>query len=92
MDTRESFSSLIYAEQEHRAEQELSEFICAVMQTFGAEFAGLSEQDWLDESDLMGSPPVSIKRNWHAVTIAASARLANRMSASLNQKLSAKTG
>jgi hypothetical protein len=45
----------------------------------GLEEAELSAGDWLEESELMDSPPRSEDRNWAAVTIAASARLANRV-------------
>jgi hypothetical protein len=65
--------------QMHIAERELSAFIRAVTQLFGSEEARLSAEDWLDESELMDSPPLSTSRNWRAVTIAASARLANRL-------------
>lgn len=80
MNGHDSFSNLIYIEQEHREEQELSAFTCEVREQFGPEQAMLSEKDWLDESELMDSPPLSTGRNWRAVTIAASARLDNRLS------------
>ena len=73
------FSDPIYEEQTHLAERELSSFIAAVTKLFGLEQAKLSAEDWLDESELMDSPPRSENRNWRAVTIAASARLANRV-------------
>jgi hypothetical protein len=80
MSTKEPFSDSIYEEQAHIAERELSAFLSAVTQLYGPEQAGLSEKDWLDESELMDSPPLSTTRDWRAVTIAASARLANRVS------------
>jgi hypothetical protein len=73
------FSESVYEEQAHLAERELFSFIAGVSQLYGAEQARLSVEDWLDESDLIDSPPRSEARNWHAVTIAASARLAKRM-------------
>jgi hypothetical protein len=76
MNEHESFSDSIYEEQTHLAERELSSFIAAVTELYGPEQARLSEKDWLDESELMDSPPVSTSREWRAVTIAASARLA----------------
>ena len=76
---REQFCSSADADQMHIAERELSAFIRAVTELFGAEEAKLSAEDWLDESELMDSPPLSTSRNWRAVTIAASARLANRL-------------
>ena len=63
----------------HTAERELSAFIHAVAQLFGSKEAKLSAEDWLDESESMGSQPLSTSRNWRAVTVAASARLANRL-------------
>ena len=79
MNDSKSFSDLIYEEQAHLAEHELSSFIAAVNASYGPEQAKLSAQDWLDESYLIDSPPRSEVRNWRAVTIAASARLANRI-------------
>lgn len=77
----EPFSNLIYEEQTHLAERELSAFICAVTKLYGPKQARFSAEDWLEESELMDSPPRSEDRNWRAVTIAASARLANRVNA-----------
>jgi hypothetical protein len=81
MNEHDSFSDSIYEEQTHLAERELSSFIAAVTKLYGPEQARLSAEDWLDESDLMDSPPRSEARTWRAVTIAASARLANRVNA-----------
>ena len=82
MSTEEPFSDSIYEEQTHLAERELSSFIAAVTGLYGPEQARLSAEDWLDESELMDSPPRSEVRNWRSVTIAASARLASRVGAS----------
>jgi len=79
MNSKEQFCNSTYAEQTHFAEHELCAFIGAVTQLFGPEEAKLSAEDWLDESELMDSPPLSTSRDWRAVTIAASARLANRL-------------
>lgn len=81
MNTKESFSNSLYKEQAYLAERELSSFIAAVTGLYGPEQARLSEKDWLDESELMDSPPLSTNRQWRAVTIAASARLAHRLNA-----------
>lgn len=78
MNGHESFSDSIYEEQTHLAETELSCFIAEVTKLYGPERGKLSAEDWLDESELMDSAPRSEARNWCAVTIAASARLANR--------------
>ena len=79
MSEHESFSSSIYEEQTELAERELSAFISAVAKLYGPEQARLSAEDWLDKSEVMDSPPRSEARNWRAVTVAASARLANRL-------------
>lgn len=73
------FSDLLYEEQTHLAESELSSFVSAVAGSYGSEQAKLSAEDWLEESELMDSPPRSEARNWRAVTVAASARLAKRV-------------
>ena len=86
MDAQESFSSSMYEEQTHLAERELSAFVAAVRELFGPEQARLSERDWLDEAELMDSPPLSTDRNWRSVTIAASARLAHRVAIASNQE------
>ncbi|HXY52654.1 MAG TPA: hypothetical protein VEI01_24630 [Terriglobales bacterium] len=82
MNEHDSFSNSIYEEQTYLAERELASFIAAVAKSYGPEQAKLSAEDWLEESKLMDSPPRSEARNWRAVTIAASARLANRVNAS----------
>jgi hypothetical protein len=79
MNKHESFSGLIYEGQAHLAERELSSFVCAVTKLYGPEQARLSAQDWLDEFGLVYSRSLSRERNWRAVTIAASARLADRL-------------
>lgn len=81
MNERESFSDSIYDEQMHLAERELSSFLAAVTELYGPGQARLSAEVWLEESELMDSPPRSEARNWRAVTIAASARLASGVTA-----------
>jgi len=76
----QSFSNSLYTDQLRLAERELSAFIAAVRASYGPEQAELSAEDWIEESELMDSPPRSEVRNWRAVTIAASARLASRVS------------
>jgi hypothetical protein len=67
----EQFCNSTNADQMPIAERELSAFIRAVTQRFGAEEAQLSALDWLDELPLMDNRSLSISRNWRAVTIAA---------------------
>ena len=79
MTQSESFSNSLYTNQVHVAERELSAFIAAVKASYGPEESELSAEDWIAESELMDSSPRSETRNWRAVTIAASARLAKRV-------------
>lgn len=88
MNTKDPFSSSTYADQMHLEERELSAFVGAVTELFGPEQARLSAEDWLDESDLIDGPPVSTSRNWRAITVAASARLANRLTIALHHRTS----
>jgi len=78
MDKEESFCNSTCEDQINMAERELSAFIRAVAELFGPEQARLSTEDWLDQSELMDSPHRGTRKDWRAVTIAASARLANR--------------
>jgi|SRR5271166_5117418 len=78
MDKEESFCNSTCEDQINMAERELSAFILAVTELFGPEQARLSSEDWLDELELMDRPPRATSRDWRAVTVAASARLANR--------------
>jgi hypothetical protein len=89
MNDRESFSNSTYEEQTHLAERELSSFVAAVTKLFGPDEAKVAADDWLDEPDLMDSPPRSEARDWRSVTIAASARLADRVDAARYRQQSA---
>ncbi len=79
MTTNELFSGLMYENETRLAQLELSAFVGGVTELFGSEQAKISVRDWLDESELMDSPPLSTIRDWRAVTVAASARLASRV-------------
>src|ERR1700733_438825 len=79
MDTKESFSNSICKEQMQMAEREFAAFLSAVKELHGPGQAQLSAVDWLGESEVMDRQPGSTSRHWRAVTIAASARLANRL-------------
>jgi len=87
MNTEETFDNSTYADQMHMAERELSAFIRAVTELFGQEQAKLSTEDWLDESELMDSPPRSTSRDWRAVTVAASARVVNGLTVALHHRM-----
>jgi hypothetical protein len=78
MDKEKSFSNSTCEEQIKMAERELSAFVRAVIELFGPEQARLSTEDWLDELELKDMLPRATSRDWRAVTVAASARLANR--------------
>jgi hypothetical protein len=84
MTQSESLSNSLYTDQMHLAERELSAFIAAVAELFGADQARMSVEDWLDESGLMDVSPRSAPRDWRAITIAASVRLANRLNVALH--------
>ena len=79
MNTEETFSNSAYEDEIHVAERELAAFLSAVTNSYGPEQAHLAATDWLDEAEQMDSPPRSTCREWRAVTIAASARLAKRL-------------
>jgi hypothetical protein len=91
MDKEESFCSSICEDQIKMAERELSAFIRAVTESFGPERARLSTEDWLHESELMGRSPRATSRDWRAVTVAASARLANRETLARDHRALAKS-
>jgi hypothetical protein len=86
MNKDEWFDNLTYVNQVHLTERELASFIGAVKELFGPEQALLSADDWLDESELMDCPPRSTSRDWRAVTVAASARLANRVTGARDRR------
>jgi hypothetical protein len=81
MKPSESLSNALYADQTRLAERELSAFIAAVTELFGPDQARRSAEDWLEASELIENPSRYEVRNWRAVTIAASARLASRVNA-----------
>jgi hypothetical protein len=64
------------------AEREIGVFISAVTELFGSEQAKLAAEDWLDELVLMEALPRLASRDWRSITIASSARLANRVNSS----------
>jgi hypothetical protein len=74
-----SFYDSTCEQQVHLAERELAAFMHAVTEIFGPEQARLAAEDWLDESESIDSPSRSTSRDWRAVTVAAAAKLANRL-------------
>jgi len=87
MSAKESSCNSTYCEQMHRAERELSAFIAAVTELFGAEQATLSAEDWLAELELMDNPTRSTNRGWCTLTIAASARLTSRLNVAIHRQI-----
>ncbi|HTW78116.1 MAG TPA: hypothetical protein VME23_01100 [Terracidiphilus sp.] len=57
------------------AEKELSAFMCAVDQLFGAEQARQSALDWIEELERMHWPSGDSIPDWRRATVGASARL-----------------
>jgi hypothetical protein len=86
MNSDESFDNSTCAGQMHMAERELASFLGAVTELFGPEQARLSAADWLDESELMDGPPRATSRDWRAVTVAASVRLASRLTVARDRR------
>ncbi|HET9376680.1 MAG TPA: hypothetical protein VFO40_17025 [Chthoniobacterales bacterium] len=86
MNAKESISNSICMERTRMAEHELSAFISAVKELFGPDQAQLSAVDWLDELESMDIQPGSTSRDWRAVTMAAAARLANRLNAARHHR------
>ena len=83
MNERDSFSNSICEEQMLLGERELFSFLAAVTELYGSGEARISAEDWLEESDRIDVPLLSARRDWRAVSIAASARLAGRIDAAL---------
>ena len=88
MQQSESLSNSSCTDQIHLAERELSTFLAAVVELFGADKARVSIEDWLNELKLMDVSPRSTHRDWRAITIAASVRLANRLNVALHRQRS----
>jgi hypothetical protein len=89
MKREESFSNPTCADQALMAELELSAFTSAVTELFGPEQARLAAEDWLDELESTDSPLRSTSRDWRAVTVAALAKMANRLTSPLHDRSAA---
>jgi hypothetical protein len=87
MNEQELFSYSNYEKQTHLAERELAEFIKSVTERFGPERVGAAIGDWLEEADLIDAQPLSVSRTWHAVTVAASARLSNHVDVAQHRQI-----
>jgi len=86
MDKEKSFSNSTCEGHIKMAERELSAFVRAVTELFGPEQARLSTEEWLDELELKDTLPRATSRDWRAVTVAASARLANRVTGARDRR------
>ncbi len=80
MKLSESLSDSSCTNQTRLEDREFSAFIVAVTQLFGPNQPRRSAQDGLEELELMDSRRRSEVPSWRVVTIAASARLAIRVS------------
>ena len=67
------------AELTNIAERELAMFVGAVTKLFGAEEARRSAVEWLEQLEVLEVLPGLARDDWRAITIAASERLADRM-------------
>jgi hypothetical protein len=68
----------LMAQQLALAERELSAFITAVHQLFGAEQSWQAGNIWIEESERMDWPSEAPVIDWRKVTIAAARRLVDR--------------
>ena len=68
----------LMAQQLALAERELSAFITAVHQLFGAEQAWRAADSWIEELERADWPTEALVIHWRKVTIAAAGRLADR--------------
>ncbi len=73
-------------DQINMAARELSAFIRSVTELFGPEQASLSTEDWLVQSEQVNGPHKATKKDWRAVTVAASAGLANRLTGARDRR------
>ena len=67
------------------AERELGAFISAVTELFGPAQAALAAEDWLDGLESMDALPGPTRRDWASITVAASARLAQRLNTDVDR-------
>jgi len=72
-------SDLPFIDQLSMAERELSAFFAAVETLFGPKQASLSAEDWLNATEQVLGENKPTHRDWRAVTIVASSRLAQRL-------------
>ena len=72
-------SILQFEDQLKMAEREHSAFFAAAETLFGPEQAKLSAEDWLNATEQVLGENELTSRDWRAVTIVASSRLARRL-------------
>jgi hypothetical protein len=63
----------------HTAERELMAFMAAVTELYGSRVARIAADDWILELELISSPSKLTDSDFRRNTIAASAKLANRL-------------
>ena len=88
MSTEVLFSDSSCEDEIHAAERELAAFFEAVKRLFGPRQARLAAEDWLYQADLTDSSHGATSRDWRVVTIAASTRLANRLTVETDHQMS----
>src|SRR6202051_2196047 len=64
----------------------LGAFMRAVTELFGPEQARVAAEDWVDELEFVDILPEPAGRDWRSVTIAATARLANRLNVDADRR------
>ncbi len=64
----------------------LGAFMRAVTELFGPEQARVAAEDWVDELEFVDILPEPASRDWRSVTIAAAARLANRLNVDADRR------
>jgi hypothetical protein len=72
-------SDLPFIDQLNMAEREFSAFFAAVETLFGPEQAKLSVEDWLNTTEQVLGANQLTHRDWRAITVVASSRLAHRL-------------
>ena len=87
-DPDQTISILRFTNQFNMAERELSAFFTALETFFGREQAILSAEDWLDGNEQVLGPNQPCSRDWRAVTIVASLRLAHRLAVASGRQMS----
>jgi hypothetical protein len=90
MSTKNTFTDSICEEQISLAERELSAFVNAITNLFGPQQERFAAEVWLAELEQADSAPRGTLRDWRAVSVAASARLASLLALAQHHQVSAR--